>query len=298
VVAKRSRWVSSHHAVATGIRARLAISWAKNEPSEVPVVLRTTSPIKTRTRPLGPVWPAPGVHKAHIELAGGRSRSRMSLIIPDDQQPFYPDLRERIKVGDELLVVAPEDQRGKIEDRLRDVASVVGSPAHATDEERVRRFDVAVRATRAALFTMPGSRNVGQPRVRRQPRSGLGRWPLGLQIGVIPPPVHVTFGLHLAGCAFQFDWCRPGPNPRVRSADPRQRICDSRRRSSRLRPDQESPIDPAQGRARGQTTPPPARPLQNQPSRLVDGVTVQGGVSLPRRQAISLLAPTTTRKVR
>jgi hypothetical protein len=43
----------------------------------------------------------------------------MSLIIPDDRQPFYPDLRERIKVGDELLVVAPEDQRGKIEDRLR-----------------------------------------------------------------------------------------------------------------------------------------------------------------------------------
>jgi hypothetical protein len=76
----------------------------------------------------------------------------MSLIIPDDRQPFYPDLRERIKVGDELLVVAPEDQRGKIEDRLRDVASVVGSPAHATDEERVRRFDVAVRATRAALL--------------------------------------------------------------------------------------------------------------------------------------------------
>jgi hypothetical protein len=97
------------------------------------------------------VWPAPGVHKAHIELAGGRSRSRMSLIIPDDQQPFYPDLRERIKVGDELLVVAPEDQRGKIEDRLRDVASVVGSPAHATDEERVRRFDVAVRLRAARL---------------------------------------------------------------------------------------------------------------------------------------------------
>jgi hypothetical protein len=65
------------------------------------------------------VWPAPGVQKAHIELAGGRSRSQMSLIIPDDRQPFYPDLRERIKVGDELLVVAPEDQRGKIEDRLR-----------------------------------------------------------------------------------------------------------------------------------------------------------------------------------
>jgi hypothetical protein len=81
------------------------------------------------------VWPAPGVHKAHIELAGGRSRSPMSLIIPDDRQPFYPDLRERIKVGDELLVVAPEDQGGKIEDRLRDVASVVGSPAHATYEE-------------------------------------------------------------------------------------------------------------------------------------------------------------------
>ena len=146
--------------------------------------------------------------------------------------------------------------------------------------------------------TMAAPKNPGQPRVWRQPRSELGRWPLGPQIGAVPPRVHVTLVLHLAGCAFQFGWRRPGPNPRVRSADPRQRICDSRRRSSRPRPDQESPIDPAQGRVRGQTTPPPARPLQNQPSRLVDGVTAQGGVSLPRLQAINPPAPTTTRKVR
>ena len=52
----------------------------------------------------------------------------MSLIIRDDRQPLYPDLRERIKVGDELLVVVPGDQRGKIEDRPRAVASVVDSP--------------------------------------------------------------------------------------------------------------------------------------------------------------------------
>jgi hypothetical protein len=67
----------------------------------------------------------------------------VSLIIRDDRQPLYPDLRERIKVGDELLVVVPGDQRGKIEDRPRAVASVVDSPPHTTDEQRVRRFDVA-----------------------------------------------------------------------------------------------------------------------------------------------------------
>jgi hypothetical protein len=55
------------------------------------------------------------------------------LIIRDDRLPFYPDLPQRIKVGDELLVVAPEDQRGNTEDRLRAVASAAGSPAHPTD---------------------------------------------------------------------------------------------------------------------------------------------------------------------
>jgi hypothetical protein len=59
------------------------------------------------------VWPAPGVPEAHVELAGGRSRS-VSLIIRDDRQPFDPDLPQRIKVGDEL-VVAPEDQRWNTE---------------------------------------------------------------------------------------------------------------------------------------------------------------------------------------
>ena len=146
-------------------------------------------------------------------------------------------------------------------------------------------------------FTLPVPKNLEPPRVRRQPRSGLGRWPLSPQIGAAPPRVHVTLVLHRAGCAFQFEWRRPGPKPRVRSADPRQRRCDSRRRSSRPRPDQESPIDPAQGRAPGQTTPPLARPLQNQPSRLVDGVPAREGASLPRLQAIDPQAPTKPRKL-
>ena len=44
----------------------------------------------------------------------------MCLII-EDERPFYPDLRERIKVGDELLVVTPENQRENTEDCLRTV---------------------------------------------------------------------------------------------------------------------------------------------------------------------------------
>jgi potassium/hydrogen antiporter len=44
----------------------------------------------------------------------------VSLIIRDER-PFYPDLRERIKVGDELLIVTPEDQRENTEERLRAV---------------------------------------------------------------------------------------------------------------------------------------------------------------------------------
>ena len=167
-------------------------------------------------------------------------------------------------------------------------ALVFGSP---------RQFDVQGRR-RVRPFTLAGPKNLGQPRVRRQPRSGLGRWPLGPQIGAVPPRVHVRLVLHLAGCASQFERPRPGPKPRVRSADPRRRLCDSRRRSSRPRPDQESPIDPAQGRARGQTTPPLARPLQNQPSRLVDGVPAREGASLSRLQAINPPAPTKTRKLR
>ena len=155
-----------------------------------------------------------------------------------------------------------------------------------------------IGTARRGLLALPGPQNQGQSRVRRQPRSGLGRWSLGSQIGEVPPRVHVTLVLHLAGCASQFEWRRPGPKPRVRSADPRQRLCDSRRRSSRPRPDQESPIDPAQGPARGQTTPPLARPLQNQPSRLVDGVPAREGASLPRLQATNPPAPTRTRKLR
>jgi cell volume regulation protein A len=44
----------------------------------------------------------------------------VSLIIRDEH-PFYPDARERIKVGDELLIVTPEDQRNNTEERLRAV---------------------------------------------------------------------------------------------------------------------------------------------------------------------------------
>jgi hypothetical protein len=161
----------------------------------------------------------------------------------------------------------------------------------------LRQFDVAGNGYACGSFTLPGSKNLGQPRVRRQPRSGLGGWPLGPRIGAVPPRVHVRLVLHLAGCASQSEWPRPGPQPRVWSADPRRRLCDSRRRSSRPRPDQESPIDPTQGRARGQTTPHLARPLQNQPSRLVDGEPAREGASLPRLQATSPPAPTKTRKL-
>ena len=44
----------------------------------------------------------------------------VSLIIRDER-PFNPDPRERIKVGDELLIVTPEDQRENTEQRLRAV---------------------------------------------------------------------------------------------------------------------------------------------------------------------------------
>ncbi|HZA74438.1 MAG TPA: potassium/proton antiporter [Propionibacteriaceae bacterium] len=44
----------------------------------------------------------------------------VSLIIRD-QRPFVPGEYERIKVGDELLVVTPEEVRDKTEARLRDV---------------------------------------------------------------------------------------------------------------------------------------------------------------------------------
>jgi potassium/hydrogen antiporter len=44
----------------------------------------------------------------------------VSLIIRDER-PFNPDARERIKVGDELLIVTPEDKREDTEERLRAV---------------------------------------------------------------------------------------------------------------------------------------------------------------------------------
>ena len=42
----------------------------------------------------------------------------VSLIIRDER-PFFPSARERIKVGDELLIVTPEAQRERTEERLR-----------------------------------------------------------------------------------------------------------------------------------------------------------------------------------
>jgi len=86
-----------------------------------------------------------------------------------------------------------------------------------------------------------------------------------------------------------------GANPRVRSADPPRRICDWRQCSSRRGPDQESPIDPARGRAHGQTTLRLAGPLQNQPSTLSDGVPERVGGSLLRRRAIDPPSPTRSR---
>jgi hypothetical protein len=100
------------------------------------------------------------------------------------------------------------------------------------------RYAATQRADLPDSLNLPGPKNLGQPRVRRQPRSALGKWLLDPQIGAAPPRVHVTLVLHLAGCASRFEWRRPGPKPRVRSADPRLRLCDSRRRSSRPRPDQ------------------------------------------------------------
>jgi potassium/hydrogen antiporter len=44
----------------------------------------------------------------------------VSLIIRDGR-PFYPLRNERIKVGDELLVVTPSAQRERTEARLRDL---------------------------------------------------------------------------------------------------------------------------------------------------------------------------------
>lgn len=44
----------------------------------------------------------------------------VSLIIRDER-PFFPDGRERIQAGDELLIVTPEDKRLNTEERLRAV---------------------------------------------------------------------------------------------------------------------------------------------------------------------------------
>ena len=44
----------------------------------------------------------------------------VSLIIRDEH-PFYPSARERIKTGDELLIVTPSTHRELTEERLRDI---------------------------------------------------------------------------------------------------------------------------------------------------------------------------------
>jgi hypothetical protein len=101
-------------------------------------------------------WPAPGrSQEAYVESAGGRSRSLVSLIIRDDRLPFYPDLRERIKVGDELLVVVPAVQRGKIEDAYGPWRAWSAHPITRWTKNEFGDSTFAVTATRR-LFTMAG----------------------------------------------------------------------------------------------------------------------------------------------
>ena len=56
-----------------------------------------------------------GVEVAELRLP---KHTVVSLIIRDER-PFYPSGQERIKVGDELLIVTPEAQRERTEERLR-----------------------------------------------------------------------------------------------------------------------------------------------------------------------------------
>jgi cell volume regulation protein A len=56
-----------------------------------------------------------GVEVAELRLP---RHTVVSLIIRDER-PFYPGGRERIKVGDELLIVTPASQRERTEERLR-----------------------------------------------------------------------------------------------------------------------------------------------------------------------------------
>ena len=68
----------------------------------------------------------------------------VSLIIRDER-PFFPDGRERIQAGDELLIVTPEDQRLNTEERLRAVgqrgrwARPRGAPSVMVDERDRRQ---------------------------------------------------------------------------------------------------------------------------------------------------------------
>ena len=59
-----------------------------------------------------------GVEVGELRLPG---HTVVSLIIRDER-PFFPSARERIKVGDELLIVTPETQRERTEERLRALA--------------------------------------------------------------------------------------------------------------------------------------------------------------------------------
>ena len=56
-----------------------------------------------------------GIEVAELRLP---KHTVVSLIIRDER-PFYPSGQERIKVGDELLIVTPESQRERTEERLR-----------------------------------------------------------------------------------------------------------------------------------------------------------------------------------
>ncbi len=64
----------------------------------------------------------PGSRLAGVEVTELRlpRHTVLSLIIREDR-PFYPAAHERLKVGDELLIVTPSAQRERTEARLREV---------------------------------------------------------------------------------------------------------------------------------------------------------------------------------
>jgi hypothetical protein len=116
----------------------------------------------------------------------------------------YPDAGGLGELAD--VTSGHREHRGRLRGRgaVLDRASALGPPA-GDDAKKEFGNSLAVTATRAAPPTTPALKKLRQPRVRRLPRSELARWPLGLQIGAVPPRVHVMLGLHHADCVFQFE---------------------------------------------------------------------------------------------